>query len=84
MEHEEVVVFNAQGEFEEQQVRSFLGAQGIKTWVRGEALRKTHGLTLDGIGHVEVFVAPDDEAEARQLLEEVERGGFEIGEDHEG
>jgi len=83
-EEDGVVVFTAQGEFEEQQVRSFLGAQGIETWVRGEALRKTHGLTLDGLGQVEVFVAAADEAEARRLLDEVEAGGFEIDETHEG
>jgi hypothetical protein len=79
-----VVVFTAQGEFEEQQVRSFLDANGIETWVRGEALRKTHGLTLDGIGQVEVFVSTENEAEARRLLDEVERGGFVIDESHEG
>ena len=79
-----VVIFVAQGEPEEQQVRSFLGAHGIETWVRGEALRKTHSLTLDGLGEVEIFVAPGDEEEARELLAAVERGEFTLGEDHEG
>src|SRR5437016_1884165 len=31
-----------------QQVRAFLEAAGIATSVRGETLRHTHGLTLDG------------------------------------
>jgi hypothetical protein len=84
MEQAGVVVFTAQGEPEEQQVRSFLGAHGITTWVRGEALRKTHGLTLDGLGQVEIMVAAEDENEARALLAQAERGELALDEDHEG
>lgn len=79
-----VIVFVAQGEPEEQQVRSFLAAHGIETWVRGEALRKTHSLTLDGLGQVEVLVSAENEAEGRALLAAVERGEFALGDDHEG
>ncbi len=75
-----IVVFTAQGEPEEQQVRSFLAAHGVTTWVRGEALRKTHALTLDGIGQVEVLVSAEDEIEARRLLEEADRGAFALDE----
>jgi len=78
MEHEWIVVHTAQGEFEETQVRSFLAAHGIGTTTRGEALRKTHGLTLDGLGQVEIQVAPENVEEARRLLEEVERGEFTL------
>ena len=74
MELGEVVVFTAQGEVEEQQVRSFLAANGISTSIRGEALRKTHGLTLDGLGMVEVLVAAADAERARELLAAVDRG----------
>ena len=73
-----VVIFTAQGEIEETQVRSFLAAHDIPTFVRGEALRKTHGLTLDGLGQVEIQVAPENVEEARRLLEEVERGEFTL------
>ena len=83
MEHR-VVVFTAQGEFEEQQVRSFLEAHQIPTWVRREALRHTHSLTLDGLGQVQVLVAREHEATARELLARVARGEFTITEDHEG
>ena len=79
-----VVVFFAQGELEEQQVRSFLAAHDIPTWVRGEALRKTHALTVNGIGQVAILVSPDDETESRRLLEEAEQGHFALDESFEG
>jgi hypothetical protein len=78
VDHEWTAVFSAQGEIEEGQVRSFLGAHGIPTATRGEALRKTHGLTLDGLGQVEILVAPEHADEARRLLEKVHRGEFTI------
>jgi hypothetical protein len=78
MDHEWIVVFTAQGELEETQVRSFLAAHDIATTTRGEALRKTHGLTLDGLGEVEILVAPEHADEARRLLEEAERGTFTL------
>ena len=73
-----IVVHIAQGEFEEDQVRAFLEAHDIPTQVRGEALRKTHGLVLDGLGQVEVLVPPDRVDDARDLLERVRSGDLEL------
>ena len=73
-----VVVFTAQGELEETQVRSFLAAHDIPTSTRGEALRHTHGLTLNGLGAVEIMVAAEHETTARQLLDQAERGELTI------
>ena len=78
-----VVVFTAQGEIEETHVRTFLAAHDIPTFVRGEALRKTHALTLDGLGEVEIMVAGEHADEARSLLEAVERGELTLDEDSE-
>lgn len=69
-----VVIFIAQGELEETQVRSFLAAHDIPTSTRGEALRHTHGLTLNGLGAVEIMVAAEHETTARQLLDQADRG----------
>jgi hypothetical protein len=74
MNEDLVIVFTAQGELEETQVRSFLAAHDIPTSTRGEALRHTHGLTLDGLGAVEIMVAAEHEDEARRLLDQAERG----------
>jgi len=76
-----IVVYTAQGELEETQVRSFLNAHGIPTSTRGEALRKTHGLTLDGLGQVEILVAPEMAADAQALLAAADQGDLRISED---
>ena len=76
-----IVIFTAQGEVEESQVRSFLAAHDIPTSTRGEALRHTHGLTLNGLGAVEIMVAAEHETTARQLLDQAERGELTLTED---
>ena len=78
MDRDAVTVYCAQGEFEEQQVRSFLEAHGIPTAVWGEALRKTHGLVLDGLGEVQIDVPPEHAERALQLLAAVERGEMRL------
>jgi hypothetical protein len=74
-------VFVANGEMEAQQVRAFLEASGVATAVRGEALRNTHGLTLDGLGRVEILVAEDDFDRARSLLAAADTGQFRLHEE---
>ena len=69
-----IAVCTVQGEVEEQQVRSFLEAHGIATTAWGEALRKTHGFVLDGLGEVQILVSTKHAEDARQLLAAVERG----------
>lgn len=76
-------IHSAAGEFEAQQVRAFLEAHGIASEFRGEALRNTHGLTLDGLGLVEILVAPEDADRARQLLTRVEAGELALDENPE-
>lgn len=76
-------VFTANGEIQAQQVRAFLDAAGISTELRGESLRNTHGLTLDGLGMVEILVSDIDEARARALLASAEAGEFRLDDDAE-
>ena len=76
-------VFVANGQLHAQQVRSFLEAEGIETFLRGESLTKTHGLTLDGLGRVEVLVAQADEERARTLLDSADTGVLRLTDDHE-
>ena len=75
-----VGVFTAQGEVEETQVKSFLSAHGIPSITQGEALRKTHAFTLNGLGAAQIMVERRHEEEARRLLAEAERGEFNIDE----
>ncbi|HSL18123.1 MAG TPA: DUF2007 domain-containing protein [Methylomirabilota bacterium] len=78
MDTDFVVVTTVQGEVEEQQLRAFLEAHGIPTLVRGEALRKTHAFVLDGLGAVEILVAPEDLEAARDLVDRVAAGDLEL------
>lgn len=71
-EHEPVTVYIAQGESEAQIYRSLLEAQGIRAALKGEALRQVYGFTLDGLGKVEVQVAPADVERAQALIAEVD------------
>jgi hypothetical protein len=76
-------VFTANGEIQAQQIRAFLDAAGISSQLRGESLRNTHGLTLDGLGMVEILVSEGDEARARALLASAENGEFHLDDDAE-
>ena len=74
-------VFVASGEVEAQQVRAFLEAAGIATAERGEALRKTHGLTVDGLGAVDILVSEADVDQAREMLASADAGAFRLGDE---
>ena len=72
--NDEVLVYTAMGEADAQQVRAFLEAYGISCEFRGEALRVTHGFTMDGLGEVRIYVARDQAPEAQRLLQRVQSG----------
>jgi len=74
-------VFTASGEIHAQQIQGFLEAAGILSELKGESLRKTHGLTIDGLGMVEVVVSSEDEERARALLASAEQGTFRLEDD---
>ncbi len=76
--HDEQCVFIASGEVEAQQIHAFLEAAGIPAAFRGEALRNTHGLTLDGLGAVQILVRAVDVPRARKLLAEADAGKFRL------
>ena len=73
-----VVVAVVQGQFEESQLRAFLAGHDVPTHVRGETLRTTHGLSMDGLGSVEIFVKATDADTARDLIAKAERGELAI------
>ena len=80
-------VFVASGEAEAQQIQAFLEASGIRCALRpGTAIKRPFGVTLRGLGRVEVLVVEADEEQARELLALAEAGQFRIEEngDEEG
>lgn len=74
-------VFVANGELHARQVCAFLESAGIETAARGEALRHTHGLTLDGLGGVAILVAKADVEQALSLLASADAGDFRLADD---
>jgi hypothetical protein len=74
-------VFVASGEMHAQQIRAFLESAGIAVAERGEALRNTHGLTVDGLGAVQICVAEMDASRARSLLGDAEAGTLRLADD---
>lgn len=75
-----VVISIVQGQFAEAQIKAFLEAHDIPCELRGEALRVTHAISIDGIGAAEVLVPADRAEEARNLLGRAERGELAIDE----
>ena len=78
-----IAVSTVQGQFAEQQVRAFLEANGIPTQVRGETRRTTYGISIDGLGRVEILVPADKADEARDILAHAERGELALAVDQE-
>jgi hypothetical protein len=76
-------VFVASGRLQAQQIQSFLEAEGISSVVRGESVSLTHGLTIDGLGRVEVIVDDADEARASELLNSADAGQLRLNDDAE-
>ena len=64
------ILTEVSGRPEAEFLKSYLEAQGIEVVLFQESVGQTMGLTVDGLGTVQVFVPKDQAAEARQLLEE--------------
>ncbi|MGD8331799.1 MAG: hypothetical protein PVJ49_20370 [Acidobacteriota bacterium] len=78
-----VVVTTVQGPVEEEQMRSFLEAHDIPVHTRGEAIRRIHTTTIDGIAATDIEVPARFVRAARELLERVERGELRLPDDFE-
>ena len=76
-----VVVSTVQGQFVEAQVKAFLEAHDIPCLLRGESLRVTHAISVDGIGAAEVLLPASQADAARELLAQAERGELAIAAD---
>jgi hypothetical protein len=64
------VLTEASGRLEAEFLKSYLEANGIDVELFQESVGQTMGLTVDGLGTVQIFVPKDQAAEARQLLED--------------
>ena len=73
-----VVISTVQGQFVEAQIKAFLEAHDIPCQLRGETLRVTHAISIDGIGAAEVLVPAALADKARDLLAQADRGELAI------
>ena len=64
------VVYVSQGPLAAEVAKSKLESHGIVTVLRYEPIGRALGLTVDGLGKVEVLVSEADLSDARALLEE--------------
>ena len=64
------IVIEVQGRPEAELIKSYLEAQAIEVELFQESVGQTFGLTIDGLGTVQVFVPKEQAAEARLLLDE--------------
>ena len=72
MDDDLVVVYVSQGPLAAEVAKSKLESYGLTVALRYSPVGRVLGLTVDGLGRVEVLVAPQDEARARELLEEAQ------------
>ncbi len=64
------ILTEVQGRMEAEFLKSYLEANGIDVELFQESVGQTMGITVDGLGSVQIFVPKEQAAEARQLLEE--------------
>jgi hypothetical protein len=64
------LVYISQGPLQAEVMKSKLEAAGIPVLLRYEAIGRILGLTVDGLGRVEVLVPPEFEEAARDALKE--------------
>lgn len=67
-----VVVYVSQGPLAAEVAKSKLEAQGIPALLRYPSIGRVLGLTVDGLGRVEVLVTPEQESVAREVLAEAD------------
>ncbi|HEX2995149.1 MAG TPA: DUF2007 domain-containing protein [Anaerolineales bacterium] len=64
------VLTEVQGRLEAEFIKSYLEAQGIEAELFQESIgHHIYPVTVNGLGRVQVFVAKEQAAEARQMLE---------------
>ncbi len=58
----------ANGRMQADLLKSYLEAEGIEVELFQEALGHLYGITIDGLGRVQLFVPKEQAAQAREIL----------------
>jgi hypothetical protein len=70
MENKWVVIRYPKNETEAQIIKGLLESEGIPVQIKQEAIGKTYGLTLNGLGQIRILVPASSKTEAERLLPE--------------
>jgi len=67
-----VKIYESQGIFAAEVVKAKLQANGIPAMLKYESIGQVIGLTVDGLGRVEVYVSAEHADEATELVQETD------------
>ncbi len=70
----EIVTVYRACELEAQVIKGKLESAGIPVFLKYESLGRVYGITVDGLGEVQVVVPKERAEEARALIEERDNG----------
>ncbi len=76
-DEEWVLLDRAQGQLQAEILKGLLEAQGIMVWLNQEGAAHAYAIEIGSLGTVEILVPSSMVLEARQILEEYNRGDFE-------
>ena len=76
-----VEVYAVQGQINAEMVKNFLVSKGINAFISQESAGVTYGLTVGPLGLAKIYVPEEQEIEAVLILEKMDRGEFDLGED---
>ncbi|MFZ6030922.1 MAG: putative signal transducing protein [Chloroflexota bacterium] len=71
-----VVVAEVAGEMQAEMLRSLLEAHGVSAILSEESTARTIGISMPGLGLVQVLVRADQAEAARKILEDYEQGNL--------
>lgn len=74
-------IYKAAGQLEAEMLKSFLESQDIPVTLNQESIGRTYGLSAGRLGEVHILVPDTHEDEARQILDDLFSGKFELGDE---
>ncbi len=73
-----ISIFKAAGQLEAEMIKAFLEAQQVPATLNQESVGRTFGLSAGRLGEVHILVPESRVDEAKQLLQDLFEGKFEL------